>query len=109
MRATKKILVSGLALLFVSAGCSKHVDTDPSIPPASNHAAPSTNPAPAFTVKKEDGNWWLISPTGKRFLSLGVCVVTQGSSKEDFDPENPSYAASQHYPSPLQWAQATSA
>ncbi len=104
-----KILVLSVALLTFAAGCSKQVDVDRSVPPAPERTAPSTNPAPAFTVKKDDGKWWLVSPEGKRFFSMGVCVVSRGSSKEEFDPENPSYASWQHYESPGKWAEATTA
>jgi hypothetical protein len=33
--------------------------------------------------------------------------VTQGASRQDFDPENPGYAAWQHYPDAGSWADAT--
>ncbi len=38
---------------------------------------------------------------------MGVCCIDQGSSKENYDPENPSYAAWQHYVNPGQWTGAT--
>ncbi|HEV8605947.1 MAG TPA: hypothetical protein VGQ99_11300, partial [Tepidisphaeraceae bacterium] len=38
---------------------------------------------------------------------MGVCCIDQGSSKENYDPENPSYAAWQHYANPGQWTGAT--
>jgi len=60
--------------------------------------------APAFSVRSDDVNWSLVLPEGKPFFSLGVCVFTQGTSREYFDRENPGYAAWQHYPSPVAWA-----
>jgi hypothetical protein len=60
--------------------------------------------SPAFAVHNEDGRWSLVSPDGRPFFSLGVCVFTQGTGKEQFDRENPGYAAWQHYPTPLAWA-----
>ncbi len=38
---------------------------------------------------------------------MGVGVVTPGDTRESFDPENPSYAAWQHYPDDAAWADAT--
>lgn len=60
-----------------------------------------------FTLQQTDGRWWIVSPGGTRFFSLGVNVVTQGLSKEDFDPENPGYAAWQHHADDRAWAEAT--
>ena len=60
--------------------------------------------ASAFSVRADGGNWSLVSPEGKPFFSLGVCVFTQGTAKEEFDLENPGYAAWQHYASPVAWA-----
>lgn len=64
-------------------------------------------PAAPFSVRREDTGWWLVSPEGKKFFSLGVCCVHQGTSREKYDSENPSYAAWQHYNAPLAWADAT--
>lgn len=60
--------------------------------------------SPAFAVHHADGRWSLISPEGKPFFSLGLCVFTQGTAREQFDRENPGYAAWLHYPTPLAWA-----
>ncbi|HEV8293216.1 MAG TPA: hypothetical protein VGP94_14875, partial [Tepidisphaeraceae bacterium] len=102
------ILALVIALATVYAGCSKREPVSQSAG-VSERVTRSTNPAAAFTVKKEQENWWLVSPSGQKFFSMGVCVVSRGSSKEGFDPENPSYAAFQHYESPGKWAEATSA
>jgi hypothetical protein len=59
------------------------------------------------TIQKRDSNWSLITPQGEPFFSVGVCVVTQGDGRENFDPENPGYAAWQHYPDSAAWAGAT--
>ena len=45
------------------------------------------------TVRKDANGWWLVSPAGEPFFSLGVCMFNQGSDKEDYDPAKPSYAA----------------
>jgi hypothetical protein len=38
---------------------------------------------------------------------VGVCVTTRGLAPESFDPENPGYAAWQHYPNDRAWADET--
>ena len=93
-------VVALLVVLGVYAGCMKRADGVLSAPPASN-------PSAAFSLDRKDGKWWLVAPGGQGFFSMGVCVVSQGSSKEEFDPENPSYAAWQHYGNSQQWAAAT--
>ena len=55
-------------------------------------------PGALFTVRNEATGWWLVSPEGRKFFSLGVCCIHQGTSRDTFDVENPSYAAWQHYP-----------
>ena len=65
----------------------------------------STN-AP-FSIQKSDGISWLAEPNGERFFSLGVCVVNQGASREQFTAANPGYAAFQHYANSNRWAEAT--
>jgi hypothetical protein len=75
----------------------------------------SSNPSPIHsstsnvarcTVREEPDGCWLVSPTGKRFFSLGVCVFSQGSDRKSYDSANPSFAAWQHYESPDAWATA---
>src|SRR5687768_9804915 len=60
-----------------------------------------------FSIVEKGGQSWLVRPDGKPFFSLGVCVVTEGASRKDFNPANPGYAAWQHYADSNQWAQAT--
>ncbi len=62
---------------------------------------------PPFRVEQHEGSWWMVAPDGKRFFSRGVSVVNTGLSWLEFKPENPGYAAWQHYKRPLQWADAT--
>src|SRR5438105_10300225 len=108
MRALYQLLLLSLALPSFSAGCSKQIDSNRNLS-STPQVAPGTNPAAAFAVKNQDDQWWLISPSGEKFFSMGVCVVSRGSSKEEFDPENPGYASWQHYESPGKWAEATTA
>ncbi|HZO85494.1 MAG TPA: hypothetical protein VFC26_09785 [Verrucomicrobiae bacterium] len=63
--------------------------------------------AAPFTILRSGERFSLMDPNGQPFFSLGVCVVTQGDSRENFDPENPPYAAWQQYARPEAWADAT--
>ncbi len=60
-----------------------------------------------FSIQKQDADWWLASPEGRKFFSLGVCCVHQGASRKSFDSENPGYAAWQQYDTPAAWADAS--
>src|SRR5690242_13000694 len=60
-----------------------------------------------FSIQQREGISWLVRPDGERFFSLGVCVVDQGASREQFNPTNPAYAAFQHYDDSHRWAEAT--
>ena len=57
-----------------------------------------------FFLTNEVGRSWLVPAGGRPFFSLGVCVVNQGIGREQYDPENPGYAAWQHYPTAMAWA-----
>ena len=46
----------------------------------------------------------MVRPNGERFFSLGVCVVNMGAAREEFSPDNPGYAAWQHYADSNRWA-----
>jgi hypothetical protein len=61
----------------------------------------------AFSIQQHGENAWFVRPNGERFFSLGVCVVSQGASREEFDPANPGYAAWQHYVDSNLWTRAT--
>ena len=60
-----------------------------------------------FSIQQRGETAWLVRPNGEPFFSLGVCCVSQGASRKDFDPANPAYAAWQHYADSNRWAQAT--
>lgn len=62
---------------------------------------------PPFRVGQDQEDFWLITPQGERFFSLGVCCLNQGTSREKDDLENPSYAAWRHYSTPKAWADAS--
>jgi hypothetical protein len=62
---------------------------------------------PPFALREKPSGWWLLSPEGKPFFSLGVNVVTPGIAQEELDPDNPAYCAWKHYSSTADWSDAT--
>jgi hypothetical protein len=62
---------------------------------------------PPFSIEQTGKSSWLAKPDGRKFFSMGVCVVNQGVSSNHFDPANPAYAAFQHYENSDQWAEVT--
>lgn len=72
--------------------------------PAVSSGSSSSQP---FTLQQSNSIWRLISPEGRPFFSVGVCVVTRGASREKLDSDNPGYTAWQHYPNDRAWADAT--
>src|SRR5258708_5606990 len=64
-----------------------------------------TNTKPSFSIQQIGATSWLVKPDGERFFSMGVCCVSPGASREEFDPDNPAYACWQYYPSSSQWAE----
>jgi hypothetical protein len=73
----------------------------------STNGVAATGPGAPFSLAQRDGRWSFLTPAGEPFFSMGVCVVTPGSSRQVWDPENPSYAWWRHYSTPAQWADAT--
>jgi len=65
----------------------------------------STNPG--FSIKRQGETAWLVRPNGEQFFSLGICCVSQGASRKDFNSANPAYAAWRHYADSNLWAQVT--
>jgi hypothetical protein len=63
--------------------------------------------AAPFSIQRDGETEWLVRPNGARFFSLGVCCVTQGASRKEFDPANPGYAAWKYYADSNLWARAT--
>jgi hypothetical protein len=78
-------------------------------PAESNSSLERSSPPPSRVTLRKSGEaaWSLVSPSGQPFFSLGVGVVTQGADRQSFDPENPGYAAWQHYEDPISWSDAT--
>jgi hypothetical protein len=65
----------------------------------------STNPG--FSIKRQGDTAWLVRPNGEQFFSLGICCVSQGASRKDFNSANPAYAGWRHYADSNLWAKAT--
>lgn len=63
--------------------------------------------AAPFSIEHKGETSWLVKPDGERFFSMGVCVVNQGASREHLAPDNPAYAAFQHYKDSNHWAETT--
>jgi hypothetical protein len=97
-------------LVALSAVCCLSaipVEAAPSLARKPRPSGLASSSSPPFSIQKDGAVWWLCSPEGRRFFSLGVCCVAQGATREEFDPENPGYAAWQHYPTPAAWADAS--
>ncbi|MCW5557967.1 MAG: hypothetical protein KIT22_09060 [Verrucomicrobiae bacterium] len=53
---------------------------------------------------QRDGAWWFEDRNGQPFFSRGVCCVSPGVSREEYDPQNPAYAAAwRQHESPQAW------
>src|SRR5688500_16232685 len=70
---------------------------------ASSGATSASRLNPAFSIQRLEPCWSFLSPEGKAFFSFGVCCVHQGTASNEFDPENPSYAAWQHHENKSSW------
>ncbi|HWA84258.1 MAG TPA: hypothetical protein VG820_12515 [Fimbriimonadaceae bacterium] len=57
-----------------------------------------------FTLVKDGGRDWLVTPGGQRTFSFGVCCVGHGQDFPDYDPAKPGYAGFRYYPSGAAWA-----
>jgi hypothetical protein len=92
------ILLAGLQPLFAVAD-------EPPRTTAPQETNTTKSRLAGFTLRRDAERWSLVTPVGKPFFSLGVCCVFQGPSREDYDPENPSYARWRYYNSPAAWAE----
>lgn len=68
---------------------------------------PATPAIPPFTVRQDESGWWLRSPAGEKFFSMGVCVVDQGIRRPAYDSENPGYAAWRFHDTVASWRDST--
>ena len=93
-RSFLRTAAAGAAL--AAGSCAVRRGSDPP-PPA----------GPAFALRQRDGAWWLVDPGGRPFYSLGVSCVDRGVPRDDYDPDNPPYAAWRHYPDAAAWRDAT--
>jgi hypothetical protein len=93
-----------LSNVAIATAAARAQAPKPSVNSSGQRAAPDQ---PRISVRQQEVGWWFTSPEGQRFFSLGACCVHQGTARESFDSENPSYAAWQHYATPEAWADAT--
>lgn len=70
-------------------------------------AAATPSSTTSFSLRSSNGVWSFVAPDGESFFSQGVCVVDQGTPREAYDPENPSYASWRQYSDPRAWADET--
>jgi hypothetical protein len=78
----------------------------PQAAPVERTAARRSDAPRRCTVRQLEDGWQLVAPNGEPFFSLGVCVFTQGTPREQYQAEKPSYAAWRHYTSTDEWAEA---
>ena len=106
LNLTRTVLLAGVlsaCASLVVCGCRGRASSQ-----SRDASIQTTRPsAPAARMEQRDGAWWLVSPRGERFFSLGVSVVDRGSSRAEYDTENPSYAAWRHYADERAWADTT--
>jgi hypothetical protein len=62
---------------------------------------------PLFSVQQSAERWWLTSPEGRKFFSMGVCVLDQGMARHLSNEARPAYGAWKHYETPSHWADAS--
>jgi hypothetical protein len=60
-----------------------------------------------FHTYFDSNRWWLKSPEGQPFFSVGVCVLDQGVPRHQYDERKPAYGGWRHYDSPTEWADAS--
>ncbi len=60
-----------------------------------------------YSTKEINGVWWLIDKDGHPFFSNGVCCVNTGVPFDEYNVNNPSYAAWQKFSDPVTWANST--
>ena len=62
---------------------------------------------PLFSLQQSAERWWLTSPEGRQFFSMGVCVLDQGTARHLYNEARPAYGAWKHYETPNHWADAS--
>jgi hypothetical protein len=90
----------------VAVATAQDPDEAKKLPAPRQSIKPADPPTTRCILRQDPNGWWLVSPQGKPFFSLGVCMLNQGVKKEEFDPAKPSYAALRHYDAPEAWAKA---
>jgi hypothetical protein len=104
----RTLLVLAASVLLLSCGSSRPRDENaPEAASVQSISVAAGASGCSFSLSVHDGISWLVDPDGKRFFSLGVCVVDRGIAPGEYDPGKPGYASWRHYPDPAAWANAT--
>jgi hypothetical protein len=105
-RFLRRGAIACLVISLATTGCSRDTRA-PGAPEGSEAGDPAAgNRVRPYVLARLDGVWWLVDPAGKPFFSLGVCVVNQGITRDQYDPAKPGYAAWRHHASPTAWSDA---
>jgi len=99
------LALAGLILPGCQNKPGREPTPSPRAPESEQHGGRAS--ATRFSIQRQGGQLWFVSPMGQPFFSRGVCVVNRGFERGDFDPENPGYAAWRHYPEARDWGVAT--
>src|SRR5262245_1640752 len=91
-------------LLMPALLAAEDRSTERNVSLSSSSANSKLPQAARCSVREEANGWWLVSPSGKRFFSLGICEFNQGTDRQSYDLARPSYAGWKHYDSANAWA-----
>jgi hypothetical protein len=97
----------GLAAGLILSGIIPHESHAQKLSPQPSDSSQPARGMPGatrFKLRQGQDGWWLATPEGTPFFSLGVCCVDQGIERKNYDPENPSYAAWRYYTNDRSWA-----
>jgi len=73
----------------------------------STPSSPTRREPSRYQFETDASGTWFRAPDGSKFFSVGICFTNPGTRREDYDDENPSYAAWRFHPTPLDWARRT--
>jgi hypothetical protein len=99
-----------VAAATLSAAFLAHLACTTSAPrreaPVESAVESGSSAGPPHRLKQRGPTWWLVAPDGRTYFSMALSVLDRGVSREDYDAENPAYAAWRHYPDDRAWRDA---
>ena len=95
------------SFLLTAGASSEELASQKNTPPKAKSGQVDAPEHARCILRKDESGWWFVSPSGKSFFSLGICVFNQGTTKEGYDPAKPSYAGFRHYDSTEAWRAAS--